>query len=349
MQRDGYRAGRLSDERAHASGAPRWVWARRDGRVGERARRAERYAARERHVRVPTSSSRMATRSGNGSSSSALRIVRSALDGRAALLVKAPGWQWNPHDASWEEGYARLAAFAARQATLAFRRDYVEDDGYRLGRWVVSSACFHGWSAFDDREPPPRGPSRLDWDPHAVDWDRATPICELRRREGHARVPQAESKTVFRSEVGHRAARHIPFRSARRERTARLEALLGWVWNTRRPPQVPPILQPSPDSPRPAESSDGRAPRPKTIWDVFGDARNADPSGSRLSDSRRSKRRSTPRSRKRSTATARRAEAHALQRQARSGAGSEPDPGRGHRRARPAGEAPQRPRPRQDR
>jgi len=37
----------------------------------------------------------------------------------------------------WEDGLSRLQNFAARTGSTRLSRRYVEEDGYRLGAWVV--------------------------------------------------------------------------------------------------------------------------------------------------------------------------------------------------------------------
>jgi hypothetical protein len=68
----------------------------------------------------------------------AQRSKRDALDqDRVNKLESLQGWVWNSIDAQWEEGYDNLCKYAANHKDLLIPAKYVNDEGYKLGQWVV--------------------------------------------------------------------------------------------------------------------------------------------------------------------------------------------------------------------
>jgi Helicase associated domain len=55
---------------------------------------------------------------------------------RAKRLDEIPGWEWNPREERWGEGFGRLAVYLKRNRYAVPIAKYVEPDGYRLGAWV---------------------------------------------------------------------------------------------------------------------------------------------------------------------------------------------------------------------
>jgi Helicase associated domain len=55
---------------------------------------------------------------------------------RQARLEAISDWTWDPYETDWEEGFKRLRRFVKREGRFRMRRDYQDQDGYRLGEWV---------------------------------------------------------------------------------------------------------------------------------------------------------------------------------------------------------------------
>ena len=47
------------------------------------------------------------------------------------------GWVWDPYEAQWEEGFARLQQFVAKHGHTRMPAKHTTPDGFRLGMWVV--------------------------------------------------------------------------------------------------------------------------------------------------------------------------------------------------------------------
>lgn len=56
---------------------------------------------------------------------------------RVRRLETLPGWTWDVLESRWQENYARLVAYAAREGHLQVPGGYIED-GHRLGSWVLA-------------------------------------------------------------------------------------------------------------------------------------------------------------------------------------------------------------------
>ncbi|NBT26760.1 MAG: hypothetical protein EBT09_09455 [Actinobacteria bacterium] len=57
---------------------------------------------------------------------------------RKSRLEALPGWTWDPRDAQWEEGFARLETYLSDKGDCLVPANHVTGDGSRLGQWVVT-------------------------------------------------------------------------------------------------------------------------------------------------------------------------------------------------------------------
>lgn len=158
---------------------------------------------------------------------------------RAARLEALPGWVWREsREDLWERLYAALAAYVAEHGHARFPNDYVTSDGVNLGQWardqrrkyrqgkvnaqrVARLEALPGWAWRD----------RLD-----EQWERGfTALAEFVAQHGHANVPSRHTYSGSFHLGGWVAAQHRKHRRGELEagRTARLEALPGWVWRRR--------------------------------------------------------------------------------------------------------------------
>ncbi len=54
---------------------------------------------------------------------------------RRRMLEALPGWDWEPFEAAWQEGLARLRQFVEREGRANVLAGHTEG-GFRLGKWV---------------------------------------------------------------------------------------------------------------------------------------------------------------------------------------------------------------------
>ena len=152
---------------------------------------------------------------------------------RVARLELVPGWAWDAQEARWDEGFAFLGHYIARERDSLVPRGH-EEDGFKLGSWVGNVRQFYKVGRLSQERA-----SRLEaihgwvWDPYEAQWERKYELLlRFRELEGHATVPADyvvnrvrlgswvnEQKTMFKRE------------KLESERLLRLEAIDGWAWN----------------------------------------------------------------------------------------------------------------------
>jgi hypothetical protein len=225
------------DERVRRLEAlPGWTWDTRDASWEDGYARLLSFVQREGHSRVPDAY-QADDGFGLGTWVGSQRTSRrndELSEERARRLETLPGWVWEPYEAAWEDGYARLRSFAEREGHSRVPRSYRADDGFRLGSWVTIQRSY--WR---QGELPDERARRLQalpgwvWEPVKPSWDDGyARLLSFSEREGHSRVPRS-----YRADDGFRLGSWVNNqRSYWRqgelpdERARRLEALPGWVW-----------------------------------------------------------------------------------------------------------------------
>ena len=106
------------------------------------------------------------------------------------------GFDWDPHEADWEEGFRYLRSTRSARVIVAFRIDHKEN-GFRLGQWVRvqrhnADTCLHhadnNWTSLDLLGP------LMD-----ADWAEGFRYLTIyKKREGHCRVPASHKEDGFR-------------------------------------------------------------------------------------------------------------------------------------------------------
>ncbi|CAM3378010.1 DEAD/DEAH box helicase [Mycobacterium colombiense] len=154
-------------------------------------------------------------------------------DRRQQELDAVPGWAWDPKADKWENGFTRLLAYVEREGDARVPASYRDDDGYKLGGWVLTQRISRIDGTIDsDRE------RRLDevpgwsWAPKLDRWEEGfARLLDYVARHGDARVPDEYLLNGFRlgQWVGvQRGAHRKGTLGADRER--RLDELPGWTW-----------------------------------------------------------------------------------------------------------------------
>lgn len=155
-------------------------------------------------------------------------------DERAARLEALPGWTWKPFDASWEEGYATLGRFVARNNHTRVPFRYVDEDGYPLGRWVGRQRkTFRAGLLSVERVARLEALPGWYWSLLEIRWERGYALLErFVAHEGHARVPQEHMVDGFPLGrwVGTQRHEHGAGRLSD-QRKVRLQEVPGWYWN----------------------------------------------------------------------------------------------------------------------
>ena len=153
---------------------------------------------------------------------------------RSARLAGLPGWDWYPQDVAWEEGFTALERFGDRENHLLVPQSHVEDDGYRLGRWVNVQRRFHA-----ERKLSPERIARLtalpgwQWNSMHAAWEKGYAALErFVHDNGHARVPSGHYEDGER--LGQWVVVQRSFYGQGKlsdERAKRLTEVSGWEWS----------------------------------------------------------------------------------------------------------------------
>jgi hypothetical protein len=139
------------------------------------------------------------------------------------------GFVWDPLEEVWEEGFAALTTFEAREGHCNVPDGHVETK-CNLGKWIGRQR------AVRDTMPAERM-RRLDeigfvWDPHESAWEEGfAALTTFKTREGNCRVPQRHIEATFKLGVWvskQRAKRDNMFA----ERRQRLD-LIDFVWRVK--------------------------------------------------------------------------------------------------------------------
>jgi hypothetical protein len=242
IQRTVYRDGEMSKERqARLEALPDWSWDPRNSRWDYG------YSALEDHVRV--NGSARVPRSGRHSGkpdqlanwvqTQRTWYARGSLRAdRATRLEVLPGWVWDPHEAAWEEGFAKVQEYAAVHGDCIVPHSVIQD-GYRLGSWVNNQRTNYLKGALR-----PEYAERLEslpgwvWDVNESRWEEGIQhlVDYMKHHDGATPPPRyRQGDYSLGSWVG---TQRTNYRAGtlREDRARRLEALPGWSWNGRAAP-----------------------------------------------------------------------------------------------------------------
>jgi hypothetical protein len=249
-QRRKYRQGRVNAERvARLEATPGWTWSDRLDEQWERGFTALTQFVDE-HGHANVESRHTCSDSfhlGDWVSAQRRKHHRGELDdGRAARLEALPGWVWRRRDRTpgvycgWDGRFRALTQFVDEHGHARVPSAHITGDGIRLGQWVNAQRHTHRQGALDaDRA------ARLEALPGWVwgasgeqRWERGfTALTQFVDEHGHARVPHGHiSADRFRLGQWVNTQRYTYRQGALDpRRTARLQALPGWVWNSDAP------------------------------------------------------------------------------------------------------------------
>ena len=153
------------------------------------------------------------------------------------LFRRLPGWGVSANEAAWDHAFAKLVRFADDSGHARVPTGYRDDDGFRLGAWAAKQRGNRAKGRLSrERAARLEGLSGWRWDVRQVrstDWDDSyARLASFVGREGHACVPSAycdrDGYGLGRWVIAQRSARNNGRLSE--DRSARLEALPGWVW-----------------------------------------------------------------------------------------------------------------------
>lgn len=179
---------------------------------------------REGHCRVPISHVENGYKL--GSWVSVQRKSGEVMPSERKRRLDALGFDWDPLASAWEEGFAELEKFKAREGHLRVPQRF-QTERVSLGSWVGKQRQDKDTMRSDRKQ-------RLDaigfiWDPRAAAWEEGLSALEkFKAREGHCLVPAKHVEDGFKLGfwVRNQRANRSALSQARR---LRLEAL-GFAW-----------------------------------------------------------------------------------------------------------------------
>jgi hypothetical protein len=169
-------------------------WAPREGGWKNALRLLKRYKGREGHCSVPV----VHKEDGFGLGQWVInqRAKRSTLTPERQRKLDKIGFDWDPFEKEWEEGFGQLTLYKDREGNCRVPQEHNENS-FRLGQWVRVQRTSRNTLSESRRQ-------KLDeigfsWNPRDEVWEDA--FCHLklyREREGHCSVPVGRKENGFR-------------------------------------------------------------------------------------------------------------------------------------------------------
>jgi superfamily II DNA or RNA helicase len=153
---------------------------------------------------------------------------------RVVRLEALPGWVWDTVEANWEEAFALLETYVAREGHPGVPQDHRES-GFGLGVWVNKQR-----GKYREGRMPPNKATRLsslegwEWGPGGAWWPAGIEaLKQFFSEHGHTRVPR-----TYVSDDGLKLGVWVGNRRRRRnnlsaEQQEALEGFPDWVWSGR--------------------------------------------------------------------------------------------------------------------
>jgi superfamily II DNA or RNA helicase len=155
------------------------------------------------------------------------------LEERCERLERLPDWAWDLNEAQWQEAFALLKSFVAREHHPRVPQGHLED-GFRLGTWASNQkGLFTKGMLQADRQAQLESFPQWVWDEAEAHWaktfERLVAYSEL---HGHSRIKSTEVVDGFRLGQWVSVQRNR-YRAGKlgESRIARLEPLPKWAWD----------------------------------------------------------------------------------------------------------------------
>ena len=201
-QRMSFKSGRLSKERIHRLEAlPGWLWDAREYRWDEGLKKLKTFAQREGHCLVPDDHLE-----GDFPLGSWVKHQREFYKAKPPRLsedrirrLSQLGFVWDARDEKWEEGFRQLREFCDHNGHARVRKDYVAEDGFRLGSWVHFQRQRYKKGVLQkDRETRLERLPGWTWDTREAGWEEGFEgLKRYADREGHALVSAKHAEDGF--------------------------------------------------------------------------------------------------------------------------------------------------------
>ncbi len=146
-------------------------------------------------------------------------------------LELVPGWTWDVYASQWEEGFIQLIEFVNREGHALVPTLYINERGFRLGRWVSTQRKILYKIPPDQKEKLESLP-KWTWDVATARWEIGFfYLKSFAAEKGHSRV-SSKYETPDRYKLGLWAIKQrIDKNDLPKEKREQLETLPGWSWD----------------------------------------------------------------------------------------------------------------------
>ena len=148
---------------------------------------------------------------------------------RQNRLETMPGWTWGPTADRWEASFRALREYVDQFGTALPPKEYVNQNNYALGAWVVKQR--RNCSKPERRERLQALPG-WSWNTREAKWEEGfEALSAYTKQHGAARPLQ-----TFVTDSGYKLGQWVAVQRGNcknKERRARLESLHGWAWRIR--------------------------------------------------------------------------------------------------------------------
>ena len=145
-------------------------------------------------------------------------------------LESLEGWVWDAKEFQWEKGFSLLNQFVQEKGHTLVPRDYISDNGYKLGSWVTEQR--KGTNLTTERKVKLESIENWVWNVREYQWEEGYSRLEkFVQKNGHAMVPDN-----FEDTDGYFLGKWCTRQKQNKDRLtsqkrSRLELTIGWVWN----------------------------------------------------------------------------------------------------------------------
>ncbi len=225
------------DRKTRLEALPGWVWSakRHDDSWEIGFQHLCDYAAKTGDSAVPKRHT-LANGYRLGSWVNAQRFAQRMSPDRRTRLEALPGWAWGKSVKAWELGFEHLSDYAARTGGCLVPKEHILSDGYLLGQWVSKQSRQRSHVA-PDRTARLEALPGWTWatNQHDESWETGfRHLSDYAAEAGDCVVPSRHRRRdgyLLGRWVRVQRMAHAKIPPARK---ARLEALPGWVWSTKR-------------------------------------------------------------------------------------------------------------------
>jgi superfamily II DNA or RNA helicase len=217
---------------------PSWTWDPIETAFQEGFDYLQQYVAENGNARVPASyktEDKFNLGSWISSRRTGKKNKKLPLD-KIELLESLPGWSWYPIETDFQEGFAYLKQYVAKNGNARVPQKYKTKDKFNLGRWISTRRVNKKNNILSqDKIELLESLTGWTWDPIETNFQEGIDCLQQYIAEyGHARVPHSyktEDKFNLGNWISHRR-RDKKNKKLPQDKIERLESLPGWTWDS---------------------------------------------------------------------------------------------------------------------